>query len=105
VDGGVILRAGFDFQFGMGIDFTDGVYFETQRLDENGNEIPELQIFVEAAIPGLEAQGTLGFLRLDVSDLERTAATINSRNGDNADLIVAARRPGAIFTTADGTEL
>ncbi|MEL6109586.1 MAG: hypothetical protein AAFU85_26550, partial [Planctomycetota bacterium] len=74
VDGGVILNAGFDFVFGVGIDFQNGVYFDT-------SDDSELEVFVEAMIPDLSAGGTLGFLRLDVDELPKAIATTSPLRG------------------------
>ena len=61
VDGNVELFVGFDFSFGFGFSVNDGVYFDTSAQDE-------LVVFLEARIPGLQAQGRLAFLQLDVND-------------------------------------
>ncbi len=79
VDGGVILTAGFDFVFGIGIDFENGVYFDT-------SDDSELEVFVEAMIPNLSAAGELGFLRLDVDELPKAVATTSPIRDRNASI-------------------
>lgn len=61
VDGDVRLEADFRLDLGIGLSIDDGVYIDTSADNE-------LQLSIEATIPGLTAKGTLGFLQLNVSD-------------------------------------
>ena len=61
VDGGVRTLVGFEFDFGFGFSKTEGVYLDVSKNNE-------LEIDFEVTIPNLDAQATLAFLQLDVSD-------------------------------------
>lgn len=61
VDGDVRLEADFRLDLGIGLSVEDGVYIDTSADNE-------LELSIEATIPGLTAKGALGFLQLDVSD-------------------------------------
>jgi autotransporter-associated beta strand protein len=60
VDGNVQLAVGFTWDLAMGIN-RDGFYLDTSPSNE-------LQVELQATIPGLRAKGHLGFFQVDVSD-------------------------------------
>ena len=61
VDGNVRLRAGAKLDLRIGVDRDQGVFLDTSRNDE-------FQVSIDATIPGLRADASLGFLGLEVSD-------------------------------------
>ncbi len=61
VDGDIRLELGFDWTIIVGLSKEDGVYFKT-------NEEDELTIGLKATIPGFDAEGSLGFLQVNVTD-------------------------------------
>lgn len=62
IDGNVTVQLGWSFHFRFGISATTGFF-----IDTNVGE-PELSVFFDVAIPGLEAVGQLGFLQLKAGD-------------------------------------
>ncbi len=61
-DGNAQLDLGFDLNLGFGYTKTDGFF-----LDTKANR--ELDIDLNASLPGFNATGEMGFLQLDVKDL------------------------------------
>jgi Ca2+-binding RTX toxin-like protein/streptogramin lyase len=61
VTGSAMFQLGWEFQFGFGVSRSDGFYLDTHRPDE-------LTLTLDGTIPGLTAQGKLGFLRLTARD-------------------------------------
>ncbi|MCT7970157.1 proprotein convertase P-domain-containing protein [Laspinema sp. D1] len=64
VDGGVNVDLGWELDFGFGLNQKEGFYF---ALSEDTAD-PELTVTLDASLPGFEATGNLGFLKLDVKD-------------------------------------
>ncbi|MGD1804939.1 hypothetical protein ACP6PL_05795, partial [Dapis sp. BLCC M126] len=60
-DGKAKVDLGIDFNLGFGYTSDDGLF-----LDTSANK--ELGIGLDASLPGLEAQGEMGFLLIDVTD-------------------------------------
>ncbi len=60
-EGEVRLKAGLEWQLAFGVSKSKGFFVDTSKTDE-------LKIFLEATTPGLNAQGELGFLKMDVRD-------------------------------------
>jgi Ca2+-binding RTX toxin-like protein len=57
----LLVKVGFDFDFGFGVSKTEGFFFDTSAAEE-------LRIGVEVSMPDLELAGRLGFLTLAVKD-------------------------------------
>ncbi len=61
LEGTVEVGLGFDWRLAFGISRQDGFYFDTSRSNE-------LQLALDARIPGFHARGELFFLQVDASD-------------------------------------
>jgi len=71
VDGNAKVDFGYEFNLNFGINTTDGFYFDTENPDE-------LIIDLNVSVPDLKAEGTLGFLQVNIQDED---ADSNSSNG------------------------
>lgn len=97
IDGSVVLQAGFEWELGIGISKSNGLYLMTDKnvRDDNAGtpadeRIPEMKFVVEATTPGLNANGKLGFLQIQATDSAADPTSVNAtfyvdikdRNGD-----------------------
>ena len=69
IDGGVNLRAGASLDLRIGIDRNQGVFLDTTRTDE-------FKVTIDATLPGLRADASLGFLDLEVRDSQSNPSHI-----------------------------
>ncbi|MEM8678612.1 MAG: calcium-binding protein, partial [Planctomycetota bacterium] len=74
LDASVNASLGFELALSMGVDINHGFFINTNNSG--------LQVFIEAAIPGLAASGELGFLRVDANELALPAAALISEDDD-----------------------
>ncbi|MEB3829160.1 proprotein convertase P-domain-containing protein [Phormidium sp. CCY1219] len=74
IDGGVNLDLGWELDFGFGLNREEGFYFALSDDAEN----PEVRVNLNASIPGLQATGSLGFLKLNVSDRQDNPTHLNA---------------------------
>ena len=86
----VDAKLGFDMRLTMGLNIFDGFYIQTGA---NGS-VPEVQVYLDASVPGLSATGELAFLRIDANDLPTAQSTLGF--GD-AQLTLIAREAGPEF--------
>ncbi|MEQ1831075.1 MAG: hypothetical protein ABL921_34325, partial [Pirellula sp.] len=61
LDGGIQIKAGFNWNFGFGISKTQGFFLSTAVNDE-------LKFTIDATIPNFAAKGSLGFFQVDATD-------------------------------------
>lgn len=90
----VIAKMGFDFQLSMGLNIEDGFYIVTG----DNTDIPELQVFVEASIPGLAASGGLAFLRVAAEDIPSAIVKPGGIGLVNSQFRVVSKHAGAALS-------
>ncbi len=83
LDAPVAAKLGFDMRLTMGLNIQDGFYI---RTGPNGS-VPEVQVYLDVSVPGLNASGELAYLRVDARDLPTAQATLGS--GDARVTLVA----------------
>lgn len=67
VEGVIEVHLGYVFEFGLGVNFNEAeFYFDTSGAIAGGDEF---QLTIDATAPGLDAEGVLGFLQLNVNDV------------------------------------
>ena len=69
VDAPVKVALGYDFVFGVGVNLDDGFYIDT-------SDPSELEVLLDVTVPGLNAEGQLGFLRVHVDDRPTARAVV-----------------------------
>lgn len=85
VDGTVNARVGFEMDLGFGVSRSDGVYFDVTAEDD-------MVVYFDVDVPVLEATGQLGFLQIDVSQLNRADLTDAQLSASGVDLADAVTR-------------
>ncbi len=73
VNAPVQVALGYDFVFGVGVNLEDGFYVDT-------SDPSELEVFLDVTVPGLSAEGQLGFLQVHVDD-RPTARALVGKDG------------------------
>ncbi|MDJ0843957.1 MAG: Calx-beta domain-containing protein, partial [Crocosphaera sp.] len=71
VEGDADLTFNYGFNLGFGVNKDEGFYFDTSSDSE-------IEIGLDASIPGLDATGSLAFLQLNVQDDEADPSNINA---------------------------
>jgi len=90
IDAPVSAMLGFDLRLTMGMNTRDGFYIDTTNVDE-------LEVMLDVSIPGLSAEGNLGFLRVNADDLPTPQATIGIDGPLASQFIITAKEAGDLY--------
>lgn len=96
VNAPVNVALGFDFVLGLGVNIEQGFFLEA-------SDPSELEVFLDVTVPGLDASGELGFLRVDATDRPTARVVIGEQGLLPSQFVLVANEAGETTTLADDT--